>query len=169
MPVIKHVTFIIKDVKMTLEVEEDYVENANFEMMTTVACTDDVICFEKTKDSDSITFNGKLTKNFTEYKVTLQDNTNFTFTFGTNSTSPPISQSTAEPTTLTTKTVQPEPQPEPATKDPSRPQPGTDEPERTNSSNESENDQDTVPTTSSARLNIASAATLLICIAVLPF
>ncbi len=52
------------------------------------ACAEDATCLEVLKDSDSIIFTGKLTANFTEYKATLNDNSIFTFIFGTNALPP---------------------------------------------------------------------------------
>ncbi len=66
-------------------------------------CAEDVTCLEVLKDSDSVIFIGKLTANITEYKATLNDNSIFTFIFGTNA--PPPLQTVKPQTSSTIQTT----------------------------------------------------------------
>ncbi len=127
------------------------------------ACAEDATCLEVLKDSDSIIFTGKLTANFTEYRATLNDNSVFTFIFGTN-VMPPVTTvkpQTEAPTTSAIVTEQSEAQPEPPTKNPNESYTSTP---ASNGNDNSANEHESTPTTSSGTVALASTSTALLVI-----
>ncbi len=151
--------FTLQDVTMILYVEEAYEEPPNFEFKPGAACEPHFTCINVTKDGDSITFTGKLTDVPTNYTATLKNGTNITFIFGKES----VIEATVLPTTESS----------PASSTPDGTQPGPQEHTALSSeSNGNEDtgaggdDQETVSTTSSGKLDSASATVLLIAIVI---
>ncbi len=177
---------------MTIDVVQDYDKPATFKFNGTDPCTEFDTCLHEYRDRDSIIFSGMLEEVPKEYKVTLNNESQFTFIFGKASP-------TAAPATTSTLPAQPEPEPQPETEktgaQPEIPtekpaptenpvteqpetkpgsstekpdQPGPVPPESTQPSGESnsnegnDSDQETVPTTSIGRLNTASNAVLML-------
>ncbi len=126
-------------------------------------CTEDATCLTVLKDSDSIIFTGKLTANITEYKATLNDNSIFTFIFGTNALPPvpTVKPQTETPTTSAIVTEQPETQPEPPTENPNESDTSTP---ASNGNDNSVNEHEPTPTTSSGSVGLASTSTVLVVI-----
>ncbi len=112
-------------------------------------------CVSVTRDSDSITFKGKLTAAPTTVTATLKNGTTFIFIFGKEATV----ESTAQPTTKSS----------PATKIPNATQPvplqqTTPSEESHDSENTADggNEQETVPTTSSGKLETTPLTVFLL-------
>ncbi len=76
-------SFIFQDVDLTLIIDEEYDENATFNFNPPAACPPNEICLLVTQNSDSITFDGKLTVIPIEFRAYLADLSTFDFKCGT--------------------------------------------------------------------------------------
>ncbi len=123
----------IQEVKMTMDVHEEYDMPPHFDFAGPATCDGPTVCLKVTQEYDSIIFDGKLNKVPTEYAATLKDSKQFTFIFGEKPMTPRPTETT--PAAVST------PVGESTTSDP--------------------NDE-TLPTTSSGQLNLASVALILL-------
>ncbi len=139
-----------------------YDEKPQFHLYPKADCTPGKTCVKLTKDNDVIIFHGKLTKAFASYTAKLADDTEFTFTFGKETTPPvqPAEQTTIKPASTRSSTDMTDPKPEQSTNEPNPSKP-TDASTSTDK-NSGAYEQETVPTTSSGSLDTASVTTLLL-------
>ncbi len=146
---------------MIFDVEEAYDEAPKFVFNPDSDCQPDFTCINVTRDSDSITFTGKLTTVPTNYTATLKNGTHFTFVFGKELAVQSTVQSTAQPSLSTKETDHPQTTP-----------PGQTTASSDSNGNETGggggDEHETVPTTSNGRLNMASVAVLLLAV-LIPF
>ncbi len=168
----------------------DYEKKPRFEFDPASGCTHGTTCVQVLQEGDSILFNGKLTVELKEYKVTLKNDSTFTFTFGKALTTTTTQPKTTPHTTTVTSTSSVEPTDEPGPE----PQPGTEKPDTqpetpsvmpapteqsetetgsippeptqpsgdSNSNDNNGNEQETDLTTSSGMLNGVSVASLIL-------
>ncbi len=73
---------------MTIDVAQDYEKQATFKSNGTETCAEYDTCLNVYRDGDWITFNVLLQEVPKEYKVTLNNESQFAFTFGKAATTP---------------------------------------------------------------------------------